>query len=164
VTPAPVSDFVPCPVVPEVGCSICGEGRCVTDYYAFFQEPGQPDSFCGFLELSGLNGELDSFVCSSLGRVIQDTCVCATKIPREIGRFDPRKLPPITLSQTTEADYYYYGEDSHNSYEKPRKEIIKPSAKTTSWRKTRSSAETRAPIQFFATFLVTGMLTFAMLG
>eukprot|EP00548_Thalassiothrix_antarctica_P005932 CAMPEP_0194149478 /NCGR_PEP_ID=MMETSP0152-20130528/38081_1 /TAXON_ID=1049557 /ORGANISM="Thalassiothrix antarctica, Strain L6-D1" /LENGTH=53 /DNA_ID=CAMNT_0038851667 /DNA_START=70 /DNA_END=228 /DNA_ORIENTATION=- len=39
-----------CPFVPSNGCSICGEGKCISNPDATFQYPGDPAIKCGELE------------------------------------------------------------------------------------------------------------------
>jgi hypothetical protein len=41
-TPSPTTASFLCPEIPEGGCSICGDKRCVTNYDSVFSVPGQP--------------------------------------------------------------------------------------------------------------------------
>jgi len=60
----------------NVSCSVCGDGKNVTDPDAIFTFPGQPAAACGILETSGNLGLIPSFECSQLPELITDTCKC----------------------------------------------------------------------------------------
>lgn len=46
----------PCPDVPADGCSVCGEGLCVTIPDGIFVFPNQPSTPCNILEQAGFDG------------------------------------------------------------------------------------------------------------
>jgi len=62
--------------VPDTGCSVCGQGMCVTNSEAIFEFPGQPSVKCGELETAGLQGIVPLAQCGFLPSLITDTCVC----------------------------------------------------------------------------------------
>lgn len=69
VTPAPLDasgGSTPCPDVPDGGCSICGEGLCVTAPDKVFEFPGQPPVPCGRLEGAGFDGIVPLDTCKSI--------------------------------------------------------------------------------------------------
>jgi hypothetical protein len=84
--PAPVpmardSDFVrqvvePCPAVPDTGCSVCGEDRCVGNPDVIFAFPGQPSVTCGNLQGAGYAGQIPLTQCPLLPPVIDVLCEC----------------------------------------------------------------------------------------
>lgn len=58
-TPAPVEapgGPTPCPDIPDGGCSVCGDGLCVTSPDVIFEFPNQPPTPCGLLQQAGLDG------------------------------------------------------------------------------------------------------------
>lgn len=94
-TPAPVSSIstsgssmrssshdneFACPQVPLDGCSVCGEGRCVTKPDAIFAVSDQPPVPCGELEVAGLKGVIPLRLCEIVKDFIP-MCGCATAPP-----------------------------------------------------------------------------------
>eukprot|EP00547_Thalassionema_nitzschioides_P013060 CAMPEP_0194261996 /NCGR_PEP_ID=MMETSP0158-20130606/46317_1 /TAXON_ID=33649 /ORGANISM="Thalassionema nitzschioides, Strain L26-B" /LENGTH=929 /DNA_ID=CAMNT_0039002139 /DNA_START=67 /DNA_END=2856 /DNA_ORIENTATION=+ len=73
-TLAPTS-LLPCPEIPDGGCSVCGEGKIVGNVEAIFSFPGLPDIPCSTLEQSGLDGNIDLAECSQLPNLIE-ICEC----------------------------------------------------------------------------------------
>lgn len=71
----------PCPDVPPDGCSICGDGLCVTDPQGVIASPGQPPVSCAVLEVAGYGGLLDPGQCDALPEVVADACACDSQIP-----------------------------------------------------------------------------------
>ena len=67
-TPRPTTPPGPClEIPPEGGCSICGNGSCVTMPDAIFEIPGQPDVIpCGRLQDAGFSGLIPLDICSSI--------------------------------------------------------------------------------------------------
>jgi len=57
-------------------CSVCGDGKSVTEPDAFFVFPGQPDVACGKLEEAGRDGTIPLNQCGFLPALIEDTCGC----------------------------------------------------------------------------------------
>mmetsp|Transcript_17502 Transcript_17502/g.25892 ORF Transcript_17502/g.25892 Transcript_17502/m.25892 type:complete len:262 (-) Transcript_17502:27-812(-) len=80
-TSAVANNQAPCPVVPEDGCSICGDGLCVTKPHHIFQNPGEPDHSCKSLEESALQGELSEVACLSVRYPALGTCDCEAQRP-----------------------------------------------------------------------------------
>jgi len=82
-TASPAPSFSPtvlgaCPIVPEGGCSICGEGKCVTNPDAIFRYENQPEAPCGGLQTVGYSGSIDLSFCSFFPRLPElDVCGCA---------------------------------------------------------------------------------------
>lgn len=90
VTPAPVAPLpTPCPDIPDGGCSVCGDGMCVTNPDAVFAFPGQPEAPCGVLEDAGEAGTIPLDQCPFLPTFIQELCDCQSSIP-----------PPPTMAPT----------------------------------------------------------------
>jgi len=67
-----------CPKVSENGCSVCGEGKCVTSPDAVFLFPGQPSVPCGILQSAGLTGRIPLEQCEFLPALI-GVCNCGVK-------------------------------------------------------------------------------------
>lgn len=64
-TPAPTDRSIPCPETPEGGCSVCGEGKCVTTPDVIFSFPGQPSASCAAIEGAGFGGIIPLDQCKS---------------------------------------------------------------------------------------------------
>jgi hypothetical protein len=92
-TAAPAPSF-PCPDVPDTGCSVCGEGQCVTNPDAIFSFPGQPVVECGVLEIAGFNGQVPLDQCPLLVGLIGPICECGDSIP---GTMPPSAAPSTAL-------------------------------------------------------------------
>lgn len=75
------ADPTVCPSVREDGCSVCGEGLCVTNPTAIFAFPGQPDVQCGVLEIAGAGGLVPIEQCPFLAGMIETLCGCASSLP-----------------------------------------------------------------------------------
>jgi Leucine-rich repeat (LRR) protein len=76
-TPPPVlinSDS--CPSIPDNGCSICGDNRCITQPDTIFKFPGQPEVRCGALQDAGETGLVPLDQCRFLPGLIDDICGC----------------------------------------------------------------------------------------
>jgi hypothetical protein len=80
VTPAPVGP-TPCPVVPAGGCTVCGDGLCVTKPGAIFSFAGQPEVPCSVLQTAGEVGQVPPNQCPFLPGIIVDLCGCESSIP-----------------------------------------------------------------------------------
>jgi len=87
-TPAPVnptsapveaspSTPVVCESIPPTGCSVCGEGKFVSEPDAVFVFPGQPSVACGTLETAGLTGAIPLDQCAFLPGIAGPLCTCA---------------------------------------------------------------------------------------
>jgi hypothetical protein len=76
VTLAPAATGDSCPAVPLDGCSVCGDGLCVTEPDAIFTIPGQPALPCGLLEQAGFNGQVPLDLCPLLPPLINELCAC----------------------------------------------------------------------------------------
>jgi len=73
-----LSCFLPTIVVGQ-GCSVCGQGKKVTNAVAVFTFPGQPSVPCGLLESAGQAGSIPLDQCSFLPALQQmDACECVT--------------------------------------------------------------------------------------
>merc|ERR1719204_3018579 len=57
-------------------CSVCGEGKVVTNPEAIFSFPHQPAVPCGVLEKAGKDGKIHTKHCSILSSLIQEVCEC----------------------------------------------------------------------------------------
>jgi hypothetical protein len=93
-TPPPPPSF-PCPDVPETGCSVCGEGQCVTNPDAIFDFPEQPIVPCGVLEIAGFNGLVPLEQCPLLVNLIGPICECGDSVP---GTMPPSMSPSMTAA------------------------------------------------------------------
>jgi hypothetical protein len=71
---------IPCPEIPDDGCSVCGDGHCVTKPDALFAYPDQPSAPCRTLQAAGKAGILSSKQCSLLPPLISITCGCSDSI------------------------------------------------------------------------------------
>jgi len=68
-----------CPFVPSNGCSICGEGKCISNPDATFQYPGDPAIKCGELEEAGYQGEIPLEFCPLFVQTnMPDVCGCSS--------------------------------------------------------------------------------------
>jgi len=65
-----------CQLVPDGGCSVCGDGKCVGNPDAIFEFPGQPAVACKLLETAGLGGAINLGQCVFLPDLINDICEC----------------------------------------------------------------------------------------
>jgi hypothetical protein len=82
-TPEPTSNTLArCPEIPEKGCSVCGDGYCVSNPDAIFSFPGQPDASCSALEDAGLGGLIPLTECSYLPGIVQASCGCISNLPQ----------------------------------------------------------------------------------
>eukprot|EP00546_Thalassionema_frauenfeldii_P012688 CAMPEP_0178912008 /NCGR_PEP_ID=MMETSP0786-20121207/10018_1 /TAXON_ID=186022 /ORGANISM="Thalassionema frauenfeldii, Strain CCMP 1798" /LENGTH=609 /DNA_ID=CAMNT_0020584531 /DNA_START=108 /DNA_END=1937 /DNA_ORIENTATION=- len=88
-SPAPVGSIA-CPVVPDNGCSVCGEGKCITNPDAIFEWPGQPAISCYELQEAGYDGFVLTDECELLPPLV-GVCGCA-----------PAGVPPAPTISTTE--------------------------------------------------------------
>ena len=84
----------PCPVIPADGCSVCGEGLCVTLPDAIFSVPGQPQAPCGVLEGAGESGLISSNQCPFLPPITLTMCGCASAIPAVLVQPTPAPVQP----------------------------------------------------------------------
>eukprot|EP00547_Thalassionema_nitzschioides_P003040 CAMPEP_0194206690 /NCGR_PEP_ID=MMETSP0156-20130528/5641_1 /TAXON_ID=33649 /ORGANISM="Thalassionema nitzschioides, Strain L26-B" /LENGTH=470 /DNA_ID=CAMNT_0038933269 /DNA_START=106 /DNA_END=1518 /DNA_ORIENTATION=+ len=75
-TPAPVDSVSGCPETPPNGCSVCGEGKCITNADAIFAFPEQPAIQCNLLQTSGYNGFVPLTTCPLIPPLI-GVCGCA---------------------------------------------------------------------------------------
>jgi len=83
-TPSPtraISSGSVCPNIPDGGCSICGPGKCVTDFDTIFAYPGQPAVECGVLEKAGHGGVIPLDQCGYLPQLVKNECKCRSSIP-----------------------------------------------------------------------------------
>jgi len=71
---APVNDA--CDGIPAGGCSVCGDGKHVTNPDEVFEFPGQPAVECGNLEIAGLNGQVPLDQCAFLPALVEGSCEC----------------------------------------------------------------------------------------
>ena len=74
----------PCPVVPADGCSVCGDGMCVTLPGAIFEFCGQPAVPCDILEIAGQVGAIPLNQCPFIAGFIMDLCGCASELPAAV--------------------------------------------------------------------------------
>ena len=81
VTPQPTVGQEACPAAPPTGCSVCGDGRCVTLPDVVFTFPGQPSVPCGDLENAGLTGLIPLSQCVALPPIIEGVCGCDDSRP-----------------------------------------------------------------------------------
>lgn len=65
-----------CPLVPSDGCSVCGDGKCVTTPDAMFQFEDDPPVTCGDLQELGYTGEIPLEQCPVLTLLVLDVCMC----------------------------------------------------------------------------------------
>lgn len=65
-----------CPIIPENGCSVCGEGKRVTKKESIFSFPGYPIASCEVLEAEGLVGRITEGECEFLPDLVADVCGC----------------------------------------------------------------------------------------
>jgi len=65
-----------CPIIPDTGCSVCGEGKIVTNHDAIFSFPGQPSVKCDVLEAGGVGGAIPLRECPFLPGLVKDVCEC----------------------------------------------------------------------------------------
>jgi len=82
-TPSPTSTkpSTKCPDIPDDGCSICGPGKCVTDFETIFAYPGQPAVACGVMEKAGHGGVIPLDQCGYLPQLVKNDCKCRSSIP-----------------------------------------------------------------------------------
>jgi hypothetical protein len=83
-TNAPVpmeGDAVPCPEVPGGGCSVCGDGMCVTAPESIFVFQGQPEVACSDLQFAGFGGQIPAEQCPFLPGLTAKVCGCASSLP-----------------------------------------------------------------------------------
>jgi len=85
----------PCPDIPDDGCSICGSGKCVTDFDSIFAYPSQPAVECGVLEKAGHGGVIPLDQCKVLPKLVKNDCKCQDGIP-----ITPQPTPKPTRSPT----------------------------------------------------------------
>lgn len=78
-----------CPDIPEKGCSVCGNGYCVSNPDEIFSFPGQPDASCSTLEEAGLQGLIPLTECSFLPDIVQASCGCMSNLPQ------PPSISPV---------------------------------------------------------------------
>jgi len=69
----------------DIGCSVCGKGKEVTDPDAIFSFPGQPAAACGDLQEDGENGDLSTDQCEFLPNLITLLCDCRPISPPPSG-------------------------------------------------------------------------------
>lgn len=81
-----------CPSVPPDGCSVCGEGKCMTNPSAIFRYPGQQAVRCDALQGAGYEGIVTSTQCEILPPLISDVCGCVSSATAP---------PPPAVSPTT---------------------------------------------------------------
>ena len=79
--PAATTATSVCRDVPDGGCSICGEGKCVTKPDTIWSFPGQLPVPCGVLETAGYNGDIVLSQCFFLQFLASDVCSCADPTP-----------------------------------------------------------------------------------
>merc|ERR1712232_523485 len=73
-----MGDYGACKETPPGGCSICGEGKCITNPDAIFEYPDQPRVSCGSLQEVGYNGVIEMQYCKHFWRLPQiEVCGCA---------------------------------------------------------------------------------------
>eukprot|EP00548_Thalassiothrix_antarctica_P000225 CAMPEP_0194144908 /NCGR_PEP_ID=MMETSP0152-20130528/13885_1 /TAXON_ID=1049557 /ORGANISM="Thalassiothrix antarctica, Strain L6-D1" /LENGTH=140 /DNA_ID=CAMNT_0038844925 /DNA_START=89 /DNA_END=511 /DNA_ORIENTATION=+ len=67
-----------CPEIPEAGCSICGEGKCINQEKkdVVFSFPSQPAVPCGMLQAAGLMGTIPLDQCGFLPGLVTVNCEC----------------------------------------------------------------------------------------
>jgi hypothetical protein len=65
-----------CPEVPSTGCSICGDGRCISNGDGIFSFPGYPDVQCRFLQDYGYDGTIPLEQCPYLPQLVAAACDC----------------------------------------------------------------------------------------
>jgi len=87
-----------CPEVPSDGCSICGDGKCVTAPSAVFTFPGQPTVPCNLLQTAGLTGEIPLDQCAFLPALVA-MCECGE------GAAPEPELPNIIELGTEAGDF-----------------------------------------------------------
>mmetsp|Transcript_25595 Transcript_25595/g.29229 ORF Transcript_25595/g.29229 Transcript_25595/m.29229 type:complete len:656 (+) Transcript_25595:2-1969(+) len=78
-TPAPTSLLTTpatCESIPPTGCSVCGEGKFVSEPDAIFAFPGQPSVLCGVLETAGLTSLIPLDQCAFLPGFADPLCSC----------------------------------------------------------------------------------------
>jgi hypothetical protein len=80
-TPAPTPIPTTFPPVNPAGCSICGEGKLVTDPEAVFSYPGQLNVPCGDLQIAGHQGLIGPTQCATLPPLVSATCGCSSSSP-----------------------------------------------------------------------------------
>jgi len=62
----------------NASCSVCGEGKAITNPEAIFQYPGQPDTECEILQISGCVGLIPLSQCSQLPSLTAiEACGCS---------------------------------------------------------------------------------------
>jgi len=111
-TPLPTARFTPAPVpavlhsicesIPSNGCSVCGDGKYVSDPVTIFEFPGQPAVPCGVLELAGETGAIPIGDCSVLPSVITSVCGCVVCEGAETGPPSAESTPNPTSPPTLE--------------------------------------------------------------
>jgi len=68
-----------CPLVPSNGCSICGEGMCISNPDTVFQYPGDPAIKCKELEEAGYQGEIPLEFCPLFAQTnMPEVCGCSS--------------------------------------------------------------------------------------
>jgi len=101
-SPVPSSsptDFGACAVVPEGGCSVCGEGKCVTNPTGLFQYENQPEAPCDVLQAAGYQGYIDNTYCSFFNQ-LPEINVCGCAAPTSAPSASPTISTPPTPSPT----------------------------------------------------------------
>jgi len=91
IAPSPPSPTTVMKPTVEAGCSVCGDGKAVTNLEAIFSFPGQPATSCGDLQDDGEQGNVSESQCGILPTLITPLCGCQP--------IAPPPLPPTTVSQ-----------------------------------------------------------------
>jgi len=96
--PTPTEPLAPveggnCPPIPQGGCSICGEGKCVNNKDALFVFPNQPEDSCGNLETDGRNGLIEPVQCQFYPAFVTETCGCSNILITEAPTTSPSDGP-----------------------------------------------------------------------
>jgi len=101
-----------CPDVPATGCSVCGDGLCITNPDAIFVSPVPPNEEvpCGVLQQAGLEGAIDLVSeCPVLPVFITVVCGCMPEgsptgapigMPTDapVAPVTPAPVDPVTLA------------------------------------------------------------------
>jgi len=82
---------LPCPDIPDDGCSICGPDKCVTSSETTFSYPSQPSIQCGLLEKAGHGGVIPLDQCKVLPDLVKNKCGCQNGIPMSTPALATRK-------------------------------------------------------------------------
>jgi hypothetical protein len=75
------SAYGTCPSVPSGGCSVCGEGKCVSQPDAIVQIGSDTPYTCGDLQQLGYTGKVTSFGCQNFPFLLADVCKCDVTTP-----------------------------------------------------------------------------------